>query len=271
MLPWALERARALLSVRSLGGFVLYAVLFFVFIFIYKAARWWAAPEDPSIALRNADWLISAERNLGLFVVPTVQEFTQNSGLEPVSTWIYTGIHQPGYIGFFVVLWFVGRSVFPFAWRWFWVANGMAVLFFWLFPLAPPRLVPSLGLDDPTHTTLQLGGSTTWFIESDFRNVYAAMPSLHVGYPLMFATVIFFLLGARRFAWTIWLWPLLVFWSVVASANHYVLDAVGGALVVASSAWLVTIIWPNLERPWARGADRETQSFRPEGRPARLE
>jgi len=124
------------------------------------------------------------------------------------------------------------------------------VIGFWLFPLAPPRLVPSLGLDDPTHTTLQLGGSTTWFIESDFRNIYAAMPSLHVGYPLLFATVIFCLLARYRLRWLVWLWPLAVFWSVVASANHYVLDAVGGAVVVAASGWLVTLIWPKLETPW---------------------
>ena len=134
------------------------------------------------------------------------------------------------------------------------MSNALAVLIFWLFPLAPPRLVPSLGLDDPTHTTLQLGGSTTWFIESDFRNVYAAMPSLHVGYPLMFAAVIFFMLGARRFAWAVWLWPLLVLWSVVASANHYLLDAVGGAIVVAFAAWLVARIWPSLEAPWSEWA-----------------
>jgi len=232
--------------------FALYAFLFFWLLFAYKAGRWLAGPDDVAVPLRNSDWIIEIETALGFFVEPEIQRLTQSSGLEPVTTWLYTAVHQPTYVGFFVMLFFIGQSIFPFVWRWFWVANFMALPIFWLFPLAPPRLDPTLGLDDPTHTTLQLGGSTTWFIESDFRNVYAAMPSLHVGYPILFATVIFFLLGASRFRWLIWLWPVAMLWAVVASANHYVLDVVGGAAVVAASAWLVGAIWPSLERPWAR-------------------
>jgi membrane-associated phospholipid phosphatase len=232
--------------------FALYAFLFFWLLFIYKAGRWLAGPADAVAPLRNADWIIDIESALGLFVEPEIQQLTEASGLEPVTTWLYTAVHQPVYVGFFIMLFFVGQGVFPFVWRWFWTANFMAIPIFWLFPLAPPRLVPELALNDPTHTTLQLGGSTTWLIESDFRNVYAAMPSLHVGYPILFTTVVFCLLAGWRFRWLIWLYPMAMLWAVVASANHYFLDVVGGAAVIVGSAWIVARIWPSLERPWAR-------------------
>ena len=241
---------------RSLARFALYAFFFFWLLFFYKAGRWLAAPDDAARPEANAELIMDIERLLGIFVEPDVQRLTQDAGLEPVTTWLYTAVHQPAYVGFFIVLFFIGQPVFSFVWRWFWIANAMALPIFWLFPLAPPRLMPELALDDPTHTALQLGGSTTWLIESQFINQYAAMPSLHIGYPLIFATVIFFLLSATRWRWLIWLYPAAMLWAVVASANHYFLDAVGGAAVVAAAAWLVTVIWPDLERPWSGRAQR---------------
>ncbi len=230
----------------------LYAFFFFWLLFFYKAGRWLAGPDGAVIPERNADWLIEIESALGVFVEPEIQQLTESAGLEPITTWLYTAAHQPVYVGFFIMLFFVGQSVFPFVWRWFWVANFMALPIFWLYPLAPPRLMPDLALNDPTHTTLQLGGSTTWLIESNFRNEFAAMPSLHVGYPILFTMVVFFLLSGTRARWLLLLYPAAMTWAVVASANHYFLDVVGGAAVVLGSAWLVATIWPGLERPWAR-------------------
>lgn len=237
---------------RTVAGFLVYAFLFFWLIFLYKAARWLAAPDDAAQPLSNAEWIMDIERALFIFVEPEIQELTQAAGLEPVAAWFYTAVHQPAYIGFFVVLWFVLPRLFMFVWLWFWVTNFLSALIFWIYPLAPPRLIPSLGLDDPTHTTLQLGGSTTWFIQSDFRNIFAAMPSLHIGYPILFAAVLYFAFRGRRFAWAIWLYPLTMLWAVVATANHFFLDAVGGAMVVAAGAAIVAVAFPRLERPWSR-------------------
>lgn len=246
--PSVNERARA--GARVGASFAMYVGLFMVFTVIYKTARWLAEPADATAPLANAGTVIDIERSLGIFIEPEMQRWVQDAGIEPISTWFYTTAHQPGYVAFFIALFFLGRSIFPFVWRWFWVTSGLAVLGFWFFPLAPPRLVPSLGLDDPTHTALELGGTTSWFINSDFRNIYAAMPSLHVGYPILFAAVIFYALRGRRLRWAAWLWPLVMGWATVASANHYFLDIVGGAAVVAVGAALTTLIWPALPRPW---------------------
>ncbi len=251
-------------TARTLAVFALYAFLFFWLIFVYKAARWLAAPEGLAEPLRNAEWIMDVERALFIFVEPEIQELTQSAGLEPVAAWLYTAVHQPAYVGFFVLLWFLLPRLFMFVWLWFWVTNFLSALIFWIYPLAPPRLVPTLGLDDPTHSTLQLGGSTTWLIQSDFRNIYAAMPSLHIGYPILFATVIYFVVRGRPFAWAVWIYPLLMLWAVVATANHFFLDAVGGAMVVAVSAGVVALALPRLERPWSRrAAVLERRTFEP--------
>jgi hypothetical protein len=230
-----------------------YVGLFLVFTLAYKTARWLVEPEGDEVALDNAERLIAVERSFGSAFEGKAQSLTQAAGLEPVTTWLYTAVHQPGYIAFFVALWFLGRDIFPFVWRWFWASSAIAVLGFWLFPLAPPRLVPELGLDDPTHTALELNGTTTWFMNSDFRNIYAAMPSLHVGYPILFACVIFCVLRPSPWRWLAWIWPAAMSWAVLASANHYWLDIAGGALVVAAGAGVTVLLWSDLRRPWSEG------------------
>jgi membrane-associated phospholipid phosphatase len=68
------------------------------------------------------------------------------------------------------------------------------------------------------------------------------MPSLHAADALIVA---FFLVSTSRTIWAkaLWtLWPLWVWFSVVATANHYVLDVLAGIGVAVVSllatAWL---------------------------------
>jgi hypothetical protein len=98
-------------------------------------------------------------------------------------------------------------------------------------PLAPPRLMPGLGYIDTAHGPQDLS-------DPDFRvltgisNQYAAMPSLHIGWSLWCA----FLVARLTFRW--WLralgalYPLATAFVIVGSANHYVMDAAGGATVI---------------------------------------
>jgi membrane-associated phospholipid phosphatase len=76
-------------------------------------------------------------------------------------------------------------------------------------------------------------------------NPYAAMPSLHAADALI---VGWFLVSTSRTFWakTLWaLWPLWVWFCVVATANHYLLDVVAG-IGVAVTALLATAWTPRL-------------------------
>jgi PAP2 superfamily protein/glycosyl transferase family 87 len=109
----------------------------------------------------------------------------------------------------------------------------LALIGFWLFPLAPPRLMPGLGFIDTAHGPQNLAHPDYGPLTA-LSNQYAAMPSLHVGWALWCAVVVI------RMTPNLWvralgvLYPLCTTFVVIGTANHYVLDAVGGVIVVAA-------------------------------------
>jgi membrane-associated phospholipid phosphatase len=69
---------------------------------------------------------------------------------------------------------------------------------------------------------------------SPFYNVHAAMPSLHFGWTLLFGVIFLRLLNT-------WLkilgliYPVMTFFAITITGNHYILDAVGGAVLAVVS------------------------------------
>ncbi|WP_353942333.1 bifunctional glycosyltransferase 87/phosphatase PAP2 family protein [Streptomyces sp. HUAS MG91] len=129
----------------------------------------------------------------------------------------------------------------PAAYRWARSALGLATLLaligFWAYPLAPPRLMPGLGFIDTVHG-VQDFSQPDYGTLTQLTNQYAAMPSLHFGWSLWCGVVIVLL--ARR--WWVKalgaLHPLFTVSAIIATANHWMLDAVGGAVVVAVGFFL---------------------------------
>jgi hypothetical protein len=123
------------------------------------------------------------------------------------------------------------------------VATTMiALLGFYLYPTAPPRLLPGLGYVD-TVIRFHTWGSLADPNIAEHSNQYAAMPSLHIGWALWCGIAIFSC--ARR----LWVrlaglaYPVGTLVVIVGTANHFLLDAVGGAAVVALAfgvQWLLS-------------------------------
>ncbi|MFF8353929.1 bifunctional glycosyltransferase 87/phosphatase PAP2 family protein [Streptomyces chartreusis] len=125
----------------------------------------------------------------------------------------------------------------PVDYRWARTAIGFATVFaligFWLYPLAPPRLMPGLGFIDTVHgpqdfTRPDYGTLT------ELTNQYAAMPSLHFGWSLWCGLVILILAPRWWMKVLGLLHPLFTVTAIVVTGNHWVLDAVGGAAVVGA-------------------------------------
>ncbi|MFD3478690.1 bifunctional glycosyltransferase 87/phosphatase PAP2 family protein [Streptomyces sp. NPDC058695] len=110
-------------------------------------------------------------------------------------------------------------------------ATVLALIGFWFYPLAPPRLMPALGFIDTLHG-VQDFSKPDYGTLTALTNQYAAMPSLHFGWSLWCGLVI--VVFARR--WWIkaigLVHPLCTISAIIATGNHWVLDAVGGATVV---------------------------------------
>jgi membrane-associated phospholipid phosphatase len=84
-------------------------------------------------------------------------------------------------------------------------------------------------------------GGTGWLDDGPakaFTNFYAAVPSMHVCFAVMVGWPMARLVSSRqaRIAWC--LYPLLVTFVVVATANHFLTDVFLGALTAAFSALL---------------------------------
>ena len=222
--------------------------LFIALLALYELVRDRLEPSSPTVPLEHAHQVVDAERSLGLFVEADVQRGVHAvPGGRFVTSWIYTLAYTLGFVGFFLWLWFRRREHYSFIRTWFWIVHGIAVLGFWLYPLAPPRLA-GLGLADPTKRTLELGGAASWF--EPFRNIYAAMPSMHVGQPVLFAISLTLLLRPSPWRFAAWLWPTGMLVVVMATANHYWMDAAGGAAAVLIGLGIATLVMRAQRRPW---------------------
>ncbi|MET9976504.1 phosphatase PAP2 family protein [Streptomyces microflavus] len=124
----------------------------------------------------------------------------------------------------------------PADYRWARTSIGFATLLalvgFWLYPLAPPRLMPGLGFIDTVHG-VQDFAKPDYGTLTTVTNQYAAMPSLHFGWSLWCGVVIVMLAPKMWMKALGLLHPLFTIAAIVATANHWVLDAAGGALVVS--------------------------------------
>ncbi|SOD86924.1 bifunctional glycosyltransferase 87/phosphatase PAP2 family protein [Streptomyces sp. Ag109_G2-15] len=112
-------------------------------------------------------------------------------------------------------------------------ATFLALIGFWLFPLAPPRLMPTLGMIDTVHG-VQDFSKPDYGTLTALTNQYAAMPSLHFGWALWCGIVIVLLAPKWWMKALGLLHPFFTVSAIVATGNHWVLDAVGGAVVVAA-------------------------------------
>jgi len=107
----------------------------------------------------------------------------------------------------------------------------LALVGYALYPTAPPRFMPEWGFFDAVS---DFTGVPPDSVTVDaFFNPYAAVPSMHVAFALMIAIPLAMLVRRRalRIFWS--LYPLLVLFVIVSTANHFILDAVLGALTAA--------------------------------------
>jgi hypothetical protein len=110
--------------------------------------------------------------------------------------------------------------------------TALALLGYALYPLMPPRLLPpSYGFVDTLH---EIGG--LWSFDSGtmqkLSNQYAAMPSLHFAWSTWCACALYPMVTRRWAKGLVAAYPVLTFFAIVVTANHYWLDAAGGALVL---------------------------------------
>ncbi|MFF7842525.1 bifunctional glycosyltransferase 87/phosphatase PAP2 family protein [Streptomyces ossamyceticus] len=133
----------------------------------------------------------------------------------------------------------------PADYRWARTAIGfttvLALVGFFFYPLAPPRLMPGLGIIDTIHG-VQDFSKPDYGTLTQLANQYAAMPSLHFGWSLWCGLTIAIVAPRWWMKALGLLHPTFTVAAIVATGNHWVLDAVGGAAVVGAGFALTYVL-----------------------------
>jgi hypothetical protein len=191
----------------------------------------------PAAAMDRGRWLLDLEASARIDI-----ERPLNSAVHAVpvlavlADYIYASLHY--LVTPLVLVWLAvrhregyrrGRNALLFA-------TALGLVGFWLLPTAPPRLLDASAFLD----TMAVFSDWGWWGEAasaprgmeGLSNQYAALPSLHVGWALWSALQVRANTSSRLLRRWAWAYPALITLVVMATANHYLLDAVAGAAVV---------------------------------------
>jgi len=210
--------------------------------YLYREARN-LVPNQPIVAMRHGRGVqhlqdalhLNFERSLNHLVAGT-------EWLAQIMNYYYATLHFVVTIG--VMLWlFIAR---PLVYRGMRTALFATTLFglagFFLYPLAPPRLLPQYGYVD-TLAKFHTWGSLADPEIAKHTNQFAAMPSLHIAWALWCGLALFYCARTPVVRGLGLLYPVATLLVIVGTANHFIIDAVGGIVVVAGGflvQWLMS-------------------------------
>src|SRR3989442_15317372 len=171
----------------------------------------------------------------------------------------YFYLHFPLIIVFGIWLYYFRREKYTLTRDSFLASGAIALIVYWLYPVAPPRALPELAQQfDPNAPSYvysfvdtlheKLGYAYDTHSARAFVNPYAAMPSLHFGWDLLLGLGIIWAfwpaaagskVGTRRQGALsrCWVWlavavgvalPTLQVFAITMTANHFLLDAGAG-------------------------------------------
>ncbi len=203
---------------------------------------------DANAAFAHARELISFERTLHLFVEPSVQAWGSGSRvLMDSSSWLYVNAQTTVTVSALVYLYVRHNRNFYFVRNMFMIAMTIALVGYTVFPTAPPRFMPEWGFIDSVSDFTGVHVSHASASMSALFNPYAAVPSMHVAFALMIGWPLARLVRHRaaRILWLVY--PFLMAFVIVVTANHFIVDALLGALTAGLSAY--GALWLARARP----------------------
>lgn len=205
---------------------------------VYRLSRHLADGRE-SVALRHAKDVWHLQHVLYLPSEEQLQRLALHSTeLIRLANQFYIGVHFPAALAFLVWVlvrhhdhWARVRNVLI-------VVTGAALAIHIAYPLAPPRFLPQvLSSVDFVDTGTVIGPSAYQAAGDKLANEYAAMPSLHVGWAILEAWGIIIILRTRA-RWLAVLHPVVTLLVVVVTANHYWMDGIVAAGLVAGAVRL---------------------------------
>jgi hypothetical protein len=189
-----------------------------------------------ALAQAHAAEIVRFERQLGMFWEWDLQRWAQAfPGVPALLGLAYVVLHVVCTIAALVWVYRRHREHFALLRTVLVAASGLALIVYVIYPTAPPRLT-TLGFVDTvtSHTGVNLNSE----LLGQLYNPIAAVPSLHFGYALIVGVTVTALSRSRAVRAFAALYPALMLFVIVATGNHFWIDAAAG-FVVAVAAWIV--------------------------------
>jgi membrane-associated phospholipid phosphatase len=206
-------------------------------------------------AYSNQRHLVAAEKFLHIYVEQSVQQaFLGARWFIRVMNIYYGTLHFAITIGLLIWLFSRRHDVYRSMRNLLGLTTALALIGYWAFPLAPPRL-ENCNTDVPVatpdgfvvgkcidDTLASFGGLWSYHspVAKAIANQYAAMPSLHFGWSLWCGIVLWHYGRRTGVRWMGVAYPVLTLFAIVVTGNHYLLDAVGGAVILFGARRLIT-------------------------------
>ena len=208
-------------------------------------------------ALSNARSIIEVQKGAGLLFEPALNAWTMDAGWRiDLFNWVYFWLDFPLIVGVGLFLFVKSRFHYTLLRDALLISGGFALIMYASYPVAPPRYLPEWGFVD----TLEQFANLSYQAQSmaAFVNPYAAVPSLHVGWSVLLAFVVF--MATRNVILRAGVLLILATQTVavMATANHYFFDAMVGTLVCVAALmialWLQSAGYPMVREFFGRRA-----------------
>lgn len=198
---------------------------------------------SPQSAIDRATWLWHLEQNLRINPELVVNAFfAQHHWIVVGAGIFYSTCHFLLTPAVLVWLRFYRQSVYVPLRNILIGTSLVALVMYWLIPLAPPRLALPGIIDTSVKANIMSAASPTW--PATWANQYAAMPSLHVAWAVWVALALVVAFRGSRYRQLAWAYPVTTTIVVVGTGNHYVVDALAGAAIVFA-CWAALVEVPD--------------------------
>jgi PAP2 superfamily len=207
------------------------------------------APLRLHIALSHAEGVLSLERSLGIDPELGLDRWlSAHHTLGLLVSDYYDNAHFIVTLGLLGWLWWRRADLYRPLRNSLVLVNVIAFAVFWLYPVAPPRMLTHDGFSDIVASSHAFGSWHTGALASA-ANQLAAMPSLHMAWAA-WCTIVVWRLSTR-----LWLrglsllYPCVTAFAVLATGNHYVLDVLAGLGTLAVAMLIETTILRKVRPP----------------------
>jgi PAP2 superfamily len=196
---------------------------------IYEIVRGFGSTSLSAARLHTAS-IVALERHLGVFVERAVQQAVEHVPAMPMLLgFAYMSLHFGATTVALIWVHRRHRDRFALVRTTLIVSTAISLVIYVLYPAAPPRLA---GMGFADTVTEKAGINMSSDALGSLYNPFAAVPSLHFGYALLVGVTVAVLARRRWVRWIGASYPPFMLFTIVATGNHFIFDALAGGIVM---------------------------------------